>query len=289
MTDALLEWLSFRQTGRVDDVPAELLDGAKARWLLDTLTQLGHVEVDAVSWRVAPPVLAGTADNSDDARKAVLCGGRTAGVLRDLAASCDVNGASLTIEPQVGAPALVAVFAASEFALSQVAAGAGLPFQRNASFTLLSCTPTVAEWPRTRCAMAAGRLQEVSRFSGSELRWTPSTPDYALSADKGFFRIKRDFDKVYILKTGADDCSYIDPRAGRLAAAAKRRAASWDGVSQRLSVPLLLYPPSTVARALALCTGRVPHVDWASRAVSFAGITREVLRPALAIIGLRLA
>ncbi len=289
MTDALLEWLSFRQTGRVDDVPAELLDGANARWMLDTLTQLGHVEVDGVSWRVAPPVLAGTPRNSEDARRAVLCGARTAGVMSGLAASCESNGASLTIEPQKGAPALVAVSAASEFTLSQVAAAAGLPFQRNASFTLLSCTPTIAEWPRTRCAMAAGRLQEVSRFSGSELRWTPSTPAYALSADKGFFRIKRDFDRVYILKTGPNDCSYIDPRAGRLAAASKRRAASWDGVSQTLSVPIQLYPPSTVARALSLSTGRVPHIDRASRAVSFAGITRAILKPALAIIGLRLA
>jgi hypothetical protein len=43
MSDLLLEWMSFRGNGRLDELPAELTSGPPRR-VLDDLSMLGHVE-----------------------------------------------------------------------------------------------------------------------------------------------------------------------------------------------------------------------------------------------------
>lgn len=290
MTDRLLEWMSFRGAGRIDDAPADLAGGSPAHRAVDDFAMLGHLErVTATSWRIAPPVLAGLPGSVDGSVSAVLCGARTPAVLTGLAAACRGAGAQMALTPVPGRPAVVRVRAPSTSALAAVADEARLALQHDAAFTLLACTPAIRDWPRTPCPMVAGRVETVRRFSRSKVGWVSSTLAEAAAAKAGFFRIKRDWDWVSLLKSGVSQCAYIDDRAGRLAAAARLRAVTWTGESRVLSLPGQLFPPGTIARALALCTGALPQFDAASRRISFAGVTPEILRLTLAITGLRLA
>jgi hypothetical protein len=290
MTDLLLEWMSFRGSGRTDDVPAELTTGSPVHRVVDNLAMLGHLELTgATSWRIAPPVLAGLPGQTDRRPSAVLCGARTPGMLAGLAAACQSAGAQMALTPMSGQPSAICVTAPSKAVLASVADTARLAIQDDAALTLLACTPAIRNWPRTPCAMVAGRVETVRRFSRSKIGWKDSNLAEATAAKAGFFRIKRDWDWVSLLKTGLSECAYIDDRAGRLAVAAKLRAAAWNGGSQTLSLPSQLYPPGTIARALTLCTGALPRFDVASRRILFASVTPEILRLTLAITGLRLA
>jgi hypothetical protein len=161
--------------------------------------------------------------------------------------------------------------------------------QIDAGYTLLACVPRIESWPREPCQMVAGRVGEVRRFSGKKAQWVETSLEYAAEAPKGLFRIKRDWDWVTIFKSSKADCAYIDDRAGRLQAAAKRRHLSWNPRALALSLPISLFPPTLIARALVLCTGSLPAFDRGSRRISFPGVNAAMLRLVLAITGLRLA
>lgn len=289
MTAQLLEWMSFRRTGKIGDIPAELAEG-KTRTVLNGLAALGHIELPPNgTWMIAPPVLAGLPSQAEGVAGAVLCGARTPGVLASLGGACANESAILeTLESPQGPP-VVRVTAASASALPSIAAAAGLPFQRDAALTLLACTPSIREWPRTPCPMVGGRVDVVQRFSKSQLKWIESSLDDASAARHGFFRIKRDWDRVSLLKTGVSECAYIDDRAGRLTVAAKLKALSWTASARSLGLPGQLIPPPLIARALTLCSGFLPQYESVSRQISFSSVPPEILRLTLAITGLRLA
>ena len=290
MTDVLLEWMSFRGSGRVADIPPDLIGEGSARWLVEGLAVLGHVEfMEPNTWRIAPPVLAGLPANGNIPGEAVLCGARTAGVLSRLGAACGQHGVAVSVSPVSDGPSVVHVRSSSCSALKTAANEAGLGFQGNAAFTLLACTPAIRDWPRTPCPMVSGRVETVRRFSRSKLVWTGSTLDEARESQRGFFRIKRDWDWVSIIKMGAERSAYIDDRAGRLLVAAKLKAASWDPEEGTFSVPRQLYPPRVIARALAMCAGTLPHFDRTRKRISFASVPLEIVRLALGITGLRQA
>lgn len=285
MTDALLEWISFRQTGRLDDLPVE-----RRGITISNLSALGHIEIIGGSaWRVAPPTLASIPDESSAGFSAVLCGARTAGVVRKLHAACQNAGAAIQNIAQDDNPARILVTAPSTRDLTQIAAQAGILFQSNAGYTLLACLPSIGAWPRRPCEMPGGKVGTVKRFSGSEARWLPSTLEKVQSSAKGFYRVQRDWDWVSVLKQGAGDCAYIDDRAGRLLTAAKRRHVSWTAETRKLSLPAPLFPPAYITRALVLCSGLLPDFDRGTGRISFSNVTPEMLRLALAITGLRLA
>lgn len=290
MTDRLLEWMSFRRTGRLSDVPAFLADAGAVRRTVDNLATLGHLELlPNDNWKIVPPVLAGLPERADGLVSAVLCGARTPGVLDTLAGACASASVQLAFKAADTRPAIVQLTGASNGELAAVAAAAGIPLQLDAALTLLACTPTIRDWPRTPCPMVSGRVETVRRFSRSRIGWVESTIGEASAAHSGFFRIKRDWDWVSLLKMGVSDCAYIDDRAGRLAAAVKLKAVSWSSGSEILDLPGQLLPPSPIARALALCSGVLPHYDAAARRISFTGVPLEILRLTLAITGLRLA
>ena len=289
MTDILLEWMSFRRVGRMSDVPADLVDGGAARRTVDSLAVLGHLELlNGTSWKVAPPTLAGLPTYAARGAAAVLCGARTPGVLASLTAACQGIGAQMASLSVPNRPAVIRVTAASNNELASVASAAHIPLQHDAAFTLLACTPAIRDWPRTPCAMVDGRVKTVRRFSRSRMGWVESTLAEAAAAKTGFFRIKRDWDWVSLLKTGVSECAYIDDRAGRLAAAAKLKAVSWTANSRTLDLPSQLFPPVVIARALALCTGFLPRYEAESRRIFFGEIPPEILRLTLAITGLKL-
>lgn len=287
MSDLLLEWMSFRNSGDVDDVPPDFSGGTRPQRIVDDLAMLGHLETfNAASWKIAPPVLAGMPHDSAESATAVLCGARTPGVLARLGDACRHSGAEMMTIAVANRPSVVRLVAACREALTAAAAQAGIALQDDAAFTLLACLPAVSQWPRTPCPMVAGRVDIVRQFSRSELTWIVKTLPEATAASGGLFRIKRDWDSVTILKSSVTDCARIDDRAGRFIVAAKRRQANWDKQTQTLSFPLQLYPPVIIARALILCTGGLPV--YRDRRVHFRGVTPAVLKLALAITGLRL-
>lgn len=289
MNDLLLEWMSFRGAGRIDDVPAGLTCSASVRRVVENFTMLGHLElVGATEWRIAPPVLAGLPGRVDEAPAAVLCGARTPGVLAGLTSACQSEGAQMAVTAVLGQPAAIRVTAPSKAVLASTAKAAQLSFQHDAAFTLLACTPTIRGWPRIPSPMVAGRVDTVRRFSRSKIGWVSSTLAEATTAKAGFFRIKRDWDWVSLLKTGVSECASIDDRAGRLATAARLHVASWHRDSCTFSLPGQLYPPDAIARALTLCTGTLPQFDTTNRRISFAGVSPEILRLTLTITGIRL-
>jgi hypothetical protein len=287
MSDLLLEWMSFRRSGDVDDIPEELLERSRTDRLAEDLATLGHLEITTrTSWQIAPPVLAGLPRDMGGEARGVLCGARTAGLLAKLEKACRETGVEMESAPQEKRPSVVLVRAATESDLMNLGARAGLPFQRDAAFTLLACLPTLAAWPRTPCPMVSGRVDIVRRFSRSKLTWIESSLRDATRAKAGLFRIKRDWDSITILKSSEMDCARIDDRAGRLMLAAKRRVARWDSKTRTLSLPLHLYPPIIIARAFTLCSGGLPTLR--DRRVHFGGVTPGVLGVSLASLGLRL-
>lgn len=290
MTERLLEWMSFRRAGRMSDLPADLADGVVVWRTVDNLAVLGHLELlNGTSWKVTPPILAGLPRYASRGAAAVLCGARTPGVLASLTAGCQSIGAKIEAVSVPSRPAVIRVTATSTAELVSVASAARIPLQHDAAFTLLACTPNIRDWPRTPCVMVDGRVETVRRFSRSRMGWVESTLAKAAAAKTGFFRIKRDWDWVSLLKTGVSECAFIDDRAGRLAAATKLKVVSWTANSRTLDLPSQLFPPVAIARALALCTGFLPRYEAASRRISFGDIPPEILRLTLAITGLKLS
>ena len=289
MTDRALEWMSYRRSGKLGDLTRDMIGTSNERYFLNDMVTLGHAERTAWNaWRIAPPVLAGLA--TDGEFSAVLCGARTPKLLKSLEAACDAPGTRLSTGHHGARPATIIVAASSAQLLADAATRARITLQNDAALRILACTPSIRQWPRTPCPMVQGRVDEgaVRRFSKSKMRWVPSTLPEAASATKGFFRIKRDWDQVSLIKTSVQEAAQIDDHAGRMAAAARCKAVHWPPDSEMLSLPAQLYPPDIMARGLALCSGELPHFDRETRQIAFAGVSQEHLKLFLALTGLRL-
>jgi hypothetical protein len=290
MTDRLLEWISYRENGRTNDLPADLVaEGGRYR-MIEDLAVLGHVELEADNrWRVAPPALAALGEESEQSATAVLCGARTRGLMDRLAKACVDRGAEMQSIAQNERPHCLIVTAATTSDLCAIATACAMGWQRDAAFTLLASLPTIATWPRTPCPMVAGKVEEVRRFSKSNLRWTASSLDEARTAVRGLFHIKRDWNSIVLMKDGKDAQSEIDSAAGRLAVAAGTRKLHLDLESRSLRIPGALRPPTLISRSLALCSGMLPEFGREKRDLAFRGISHRIAHLAVAITGLRLA
>jgi glycine cleavage system regulatory protein len=84
--------------------------------------------------------------------------------------------------------------------------------------------------------MVQGRVEAVRRFSKSKMHWVSSTLAEAAGASAGFFRIRRDWDWVSLIKSSAQDAALIDDRAGRMAASAKCKVVRWNRDTGLLSL-----------------------------------------------------
>jgi hypothetical protein len=290
MTDRLLEWISYRENGRTNDLPADLVAEGGPYRIIEDLAVLGHVELEADNrWRVAPPVLAALGEESEQSATAVLCGARTRGLVERLAKACADQGAEMQSITQSERPHCLLVTAATTSDLCAIATTAALNWQRDAAFTLLASLPTIATWPRTPCQMVAGKVEEVRRFSKSNLRWTASSIEEARNAVRGLFHIKRDWNSIVLMKDGKDTQSEIDSAAGRLAVAAGARKLQLDLKSHSLRIPAALRPPTLISRSLALCSGVLPEFGREKRDLAFRGISQRIAHLAVSITGLKLA
>lgn len=290
MSDLLLEWASYRLAGRRDDLPEDLLDGERPVWILSDLAALGHIDLlPDGRWRTAPPVLAAISDDGGLPVSAVLCGARTPKILHRLREASGRAAGIITEVIQPKRPAVITLTTQSPADLAAIAADAGILFQRDAAFTILACLPTIQNWPRSPCPMVVGRVQDVKRFSRSRLTWVPSSLEAATAARRGFFRIHRDWDWINLLKQDVGSQVEIDASAGRIAAAERAKAMSWDPALRKLRLPFALYPPTLIARALVLCSGALPHRDRESRSLIFNSVPVRIVRLTLALTRLRLA
>ena len=290
MTDRLLEWISYRESGQRDDLPKDLLSSSNLFWMLEDLSLLAHIEIQQDgAWRVAPPAFAVIGNEADGGKTAILCGARTQGVLGRLTRACELNDGDLKMIPQTDRPQCIIVEAGSASALFAIAEAAGISCQRDAGFTLLACLPTIRDWPRTPCLMVAGKVAEVRRFSKTDLHWIPSSLEEASQAVRGLFRIKREWDWITLIKNGKESQSQIDVYAGRLAAAAGAKKIHLNMSSRTFCIPLALKPPIIVSRALTLCSGILPKIDRmnGNRQLKFTNIPNRAARLAVAITGLR--
>jgi hypothetical protein len=286
MTDRALEWMSYRRSGKIGDLPGDLSAASERRFVDDAVT-LGHAEWTAPNaWRIAPPALASLRRDGEFA--AVLCGARTPKLLDSLAAACSAAGTRVSAEHHANRMTTVMVAASSQERLADAAARAGISLQEDAALRILACTPAVRQWPRTPCPMVQGRVETVRRFSRSRMHWVSSTLVEAAGASAGFFRIQRDWDWVSLIKTSVQDAALIDDRAGRMSTAAKCKVVRWTRDSGVLSLPSQLYPPGIMARGLALCSGELPRFDRETRQIAFAGVRPQHLRLFLALTGLKL-
>lgn len=170
MTDRALEWMSYRRSGKIGDLPGELISTAGERRFVDNAVTLGHAEWTSLNtWKIAPPVLAGLPMGGGIA--AVLCGARTAKLLDCLTKACSAAGTQLKSVRRDGQPATVTVMASSLESLADTAKRANIPLQTEAAFRILACTPSIREWPRTPSPMVQGRVESVRRFSKSKMDW----------------------------------------------------------------------------------------------------------------------
>ncbi|MGX1348240.1 hypothetical protein AB7M49_001816 [Bradyrhizobium elkanii] len=289
MNDNLLEWISFRQMGRLGELPVEG-DGRRRGIFVSNLVTLGHIElVGEQGWRVTPPTFACIPCDASGVFSAVLCGARTRVLLAELDSACRSVGATVDTTPQGDGPVCIIVSASSIDALADIAVRTRILLQPDAGYTLLACLPAIGSWPRKPIEMPGGKVGLVKRFSGKEARWLPTTLEKAQSSTKGFYRIQRDWDWVSVLKLGQSECVSIDERAGRLLTAAKHRHASWAPNGSKLSIPGTLLPPAYIARALVLCSGLLPSFDRNSARIAFSNVGPGMLRLVLAITGLKLA
>lgn len=288
MSDILLEWMSFREVGRRNDLPEKLCNGSPSR-ILNHLSALGHAEVqsDGDFWRIAPPVFAITESDETNSSRAVLCGARTPKLLEKIKTASARAGTKYCEISQTNSPSVIAIDGANQIAIETVAADVGVLIQRDAAFTLLACLPTIRDWPRKDCPMVDGRV-EVERFSRSKLAWCKSSLEGIKQARHGFFRIRSNWQKrSHVLKLGLDNQAKIEPHAGRLVAAQGAKVVHWDAVSRCLRIPGILYPPALIARALVLCSGKLHTFDRDSREVFFHDVSARIMQMVLAITGLR--
>jgi hypothetical protein len=287
VTDSVLEWMSFRRSGKIAELGSHVTAGVNLHRIVDDLATLGHAEkVGVDGWRIAPPVLAGLPRETGVA--AVLCGARTPALLRTLDTVTASSGAQMKSLQKGMLPQTITVMASSSDALAETAQAAGLPLQMNAGFHLLASTPSIREWPRRPIPMVQGKVGSVLRFSRSRMGWVASTLAEATGAAKGFYRIKRDWDWVSLLKSAPEVAALIDDRAGRLAASAKCKVVRWSREERVLTLPVQLLPPIIMARGIVLCSGHLPSFDRVTMQISFAGVQLEHLRLILALTGLRL-
>ena len=288
MSSLLLEWASYRGSGRLEDVPDDLLGGERATWVMADIAALGHADRLADGrWRIAPPVLAGLSDDFGVSPAAALSGARTPAILARLREACGRAGATLSEVAQPGRPSAVIVAARAASDLPGIAAEARLIFQGDAAFTLLACLPSISRWPRSPCEMVLGRVQDVKRFSRHRLSWVSSSLDEARRNARGFFRIHRDRDWINLLKYGTDAQAEIEISAGRLAVAARAKEFYWNPESRELRLPFALYPPALLVRGLVLCSGILPVRDRITRSISFRSVPPRVAQLARALTGLR--
>ncbi|MGO8752918.1 MAG: hypothetical protein ACLQNE_43800 [Thermoguttaceae bacterium] len=308
----LLFWLSARRKGswrlfrdaveRIDStdvasdsnamtVPADDRFPLYQRLRLD-LERLGHVEFFARTgekrWRVAPPILAGHA--AGDSPRAVLCGARSPELCRR------VVSATGELSPETfdfsELPQVIRVTAPDRSALASLARRAGICFQDDAPFAILSCLPPCD--PPTRrqpqSEFPSGKDWTVREFDPTALRWQPADRRRAQTARTGLFQLYISFQPAlfFLRWHGA---TYKVPRSVAVYVLLRRTrppVVRYDAVARALSLPGVCQPPRLLERALVLCSGFPPSFEPATSRLTYSEVPPDIARLATDLLRQRL-
>jgi hypothetical protein len=246
------------------------------------LQRLAHVEFfsNQVSqdWRVVPPTVALL---PSEPGKGLLCGARSPDILERLNHVGDIEVVRAAIP---GIPERILIRGSSE-AVALAAARLGLLVQVDAPMAILSAVPGVrdpATWAWTAIPETPGWA--VHRFSPSRLGWGESSRSDAWNARTGLFRFVMGHQRFYYLRWRG--CSYRVPvQVGKYAIMPRRRGLlAYDMASQMLSVPAVCRPPLLIERALVLCSGLLPSLDWSSGRLEYTNVPPDVARLAAQLL-----
>ena len=227
---------------------------------------LAHVEFneneDEYGWRVAPPVLAAT--RSLGQVKGILCGARSIAIINCLQAAAQTHGCEIIEVPEC--PDVVRLTAPDDTALEAIALAAKIRFQSDAAVNLLCNLSKIdhvaigveTDMPFGRDVVteffSVGRRhcyweelgQRDPRHSQDGLfrctRW--QSPEHFLRLQGRTFRASGQIGKYFVLQ-------------GR-----GRRVMRYDAQKEQLTVPAICRPPKLIDRALALCSGLPPTLNY---------------------------
>ena len=244
------------------------------RWrVLRLLSSLGHIDVrfetQGINIFVASPALA--ALPGFGIRRAVLCGARSPSTLGDLQKAAAVEGAGATTRSQTSlsphAPARVEVKADGNERIRATADRMGIPYldqpparsmaQVSVSLDKYCRNLSWSEdedlnWQREDFDVHSLKFQPASETpSGTRLsRYQDPTTTiwrYRIWRDGQFAELTPDWGRYAILSA----CSIQN--------------LQYDAAKRDVLVPRATPLPALLARALGLCSGYSPRVDWRSR------------------------
>lgn len=280
----LLLWLSARGSGTwdryrstVDELQAAEQQDGDAEDAIDQgagyngfpihhrlrsiLESLGHAEFlrSEGRWQVVPPTLA--CITSEDGVLATVCGARTDHLL----ARMEQAASHLRIErtPQNESPDRIQILAKDASQLQDVSRTSGFLFQPDAARTLLAVIPPVDHWQlQSPAELPSGHDWEVKRFSTSTLGWADARADDARTASFGLFRFAVYSQPHYYLRLKARTLK-VPVQVGKYIALRRdrRKVVQIDHAARTMRMPVSCRPPILVDRALAMCSGLLPHFE----------------------------
>ena len=251
------------------------------------LERLAHVEFTSVAsnrrWRVVPPTLAIT--HSEDECIGILCGARTPALSTSLS---QLSGhVSVDLQPAPGMPDRICLVAPDIDLLDCAGQSLGLHVQPSVPSTLLAALPAVDD-PRSRFPSEPPSTPgwTIHQFSTRNLRWQEVDLQRVLSARFGLFRFQQRHQRFYFLRWRRRTFE-VPVQVGKYAVLRLRRSGRLvrhDRSRGVLSVPVACRPPLLVERALVLCSGQLPRVDWVTRRLEYSRITPEIARMAATLL-----
>jgi len=251
--------------------------GLHQRLRLD-LECLAHVEFFASSceegWRVAPPTLA--VHTMPIGFRAILCGARSPALCERVIRA----GQTLSCErfDSLDVPDVIRFVTNDISALSEMASQAGIRFQLNAPFAMLShippCDPPTSRRPQSE--FPVGRDWRIREFDSVTFSWRTTDRQRAKNADTGLFEFQLYDRWNYFLRRAGK--TFKLPRAVALyiRLSHHRGLLRYDTQTRTLSLPGSCRPPRMLERALVLCSGFPPSFDPATVRLTYTDVPSEI-------------
>ena len=255
-----LAWLGGGPISEFNTVMRQVDDSAlTADEALRVMDSLGHIDVrrdptdaKAISWRMAPPCLAGQGGN-----QWTLVGRWGADALAAAQVRTEALGGTFTFSETGWLPSRV-ITGLDESAANDVARASGATAAANAGQEILNTlrplVDIVGEFPR----VSAENIYDVEWFF-------PETASWRLVANMnqpGAYCIRNGFVTQYVLRESGDIASKTmartTPHVAKCFAARQRPLISYQEETHELHVPLGAELPGLYGRAITLMSGRPP-------------------------------
>jgi len=255
-----LAWLGGGPISEFNTVMRQVDDSAlTADEALRVMESLGHIDVRrdptdarAISWRMAPPCLAGQGGN-----QWTLVGRWAADALATAQLRTDELGGTIAFSETGWLPSRV-ITDLDESAANDVARASGASAAANAGQEILSTLRPLVDIVREFPRVSAENIYDVEWFNPETASWRLVTN----MNQPGAFRIRHGFVTQYVLRESGDianrTMARTTPHVAKCFAARQRPLISYQEESHRLHVPLGAELPGLYGRAIILMSGRPP-------------------------------